>query len=156
MHITELVAKRLREDSALLDVVPENVPEDMKDVKEVVSFQDPCRLRNLDVIEAPREVLKRIPGLELREMEHSGFDALCCGTSSWMNCTGDNKRAQMGRIGEALKMGASTLVTACPKCQIHFKCAMRAPGPASTEKPAIEVRDIVTVLAQTVGRATHA
>ena len=27
--------------------------------------------------------------------------------------------------GEALQTGAETLVTACPKCQIHLSCAQR-------------------------------
>ena len=29
----------------------------------------------------------------------------------------------MERLAEARETGAGTLVTACPKCEIHFKCA---------------------------------
>ena len=30
---------------------------------------------------------------------------------------------QMERLQEAIDVGAQTLVTACPKCQIHLTCA---------------------------------
>ena len=32
----------------------------------------------------------------------------------------------MERLKEASSTGAGTLITACPKCQIHFRCAKAA------------------------------
>jgi Fe-S oxidoreductase len=32
----------------------------------------------------------------------------------------------MQRLAEAMDTGAGTLITACPKCQIHFRCAKAA------------------------------
>jgi Fe-S oxidoreductase len=34
-----------------------------------------------------------------------------------------SKAIQTERMQEAIQIGAQTLITACPKCQIHFSCA---------------------------------
>ena len=40
-----------------------------------------------------------------------------------MECSNCSKAMQLERLGEALETGAKTLITACPKCQIHLTCA---------------------------------
>ena len=40
-----------------------------------------------------------------------------------MKCTGCSKAMQTERLQEAMDTGARTLVTACPKCEIHLSCA---------------------------------
>lgn len=91
-----------------------------------VTYQDPCRLgRFLDVFDAPREVLSAVPDLELVEMPRSRADAVCCGSSAWTSCTRVNKSIQLERLKEALDTGATTLVTGCPKCNIHLACAAK-------------------------------
>jgi Fe-S oxidoreductase len=62
--------------------------------------------------------------VELVEMERREGQALCCGTSCWTNCGADNKEIQVERLREAKATGADLLITACPKCQIHFRCAI--------------------------------
>jgi Fe-S oxidoreductase len=90
-----------------------------------VTYQDPCRLgHHLGIYEPPRELIKMIPGIELEEMPNSREEAICCGTSAWINCTFYSEKIRTGRLLEAKGTGAETLVTACPKCQIHFKCTM--------------------------------
>lgn len=92
--------------------------------EEKVAFQDPCRLgRFMGVYEPPREVLAAIPGVTVSEMAHSKKGAVCCGTTNWVNCDATSKQIQKSRLEEARAAGAATVVTACPKCQIHFRCA---------------------------------
>jgi len=112
-----------------------------------VTFQDPCRLgRHLGIYDAPRQVLAAVPGVELAEMPHSGPRAVCCAGGSWTHCDRFAKEIQVKRLEEARETGASTLVTSCPKCRVHFACAMRDPHPQG--EVAIEVRDLAEVVAE--------
>ncbi len=91
---------------------------------ETVTFHDPCRLgRHLGIYDAPREVLASL-GYELVEMRHSRRNATCCGTNGWTHCDASNKAIQVQRLREAKATGVDRMVTACLKCQIHFKCAL--------------------------------
>jgi len=113
------------------------------------TYQDPCRLgRYMGLYEEPRQVMAAL-GLDLIEMEHSGKSALCCGTSCWTNCGAINKQIQMDRLREARATGAELLITACPKCQVHFKCAMD--DARMGEDIGMEVRDLVTLVAEGLG-----
>ena len=110
-----------------------------------VSYHDPCRLgRGLEVYDAPREVLRAVPGLELVEMEHSRESARCCGTSCWINCTGYSKMMQVKRLQEAVEAGAESLVTSCWQCALHFRCATRAEAWTQVE---MDIRDWAVLLA---------
>jgi len=116
--------------------------------KKKVTYQDPCRLsKGEDIIDEPRVLLGALPGLELVEMARSGKDSVCCGSSSWVNCTRVNKKIQVERLDEAIATGAEALVTACPKCNIHLRCALRD-GDTSGE---IEIVDLITLLADSLG-----
>lgn len=113
-----------------------------------VTYQDPCRLgRFMEIYEEPRIVLEGVPGLELIEMERIREYSICCGSSNWMNCGKHTKIVQKDRLMEAIRTGADTLVTACPKCQIHFNCALRD---LKEENPSISlnITDIYNLISQ--------
>jgi Fe-S oxidoreductase len=112
-----------------------------------LTYQDPCRLgRHLGVLDAPRRVLDALPGVNFVEMPRSGRDAVCCGTSGFIHCDAASRAIQYDRLAEASATGASTLVTACPKCLIHFSCAQAEARRAGVRGPSLEVQDF-TVLA---------
>ena len=141
MHITELLAQGLKSNELGL-----------KKIAKQVTYQDPCRLgRHLGIYEPPREIIKAIPGIKLVEMEHRGEDSICCGTSAWTNCGSYSKEIRVERLSEARATGAEVLVTACPKCQIHFKCAMVDRGAEKGSNVKMEVMDIVTLVANALG-----
>lgn len=131
-HITELVAENIdRFKFRGLDMA--------------VTYQDPCRLgRYLNVYDQPRQAIKSIPGVEFTEMAHNRRGAVCCGTTNWMNCDAVSKQIQKSRLTEAAQSGAKTLITACPKCQIHFRCAENG---EESEKTGIEISDYVNMIA---------
>ncbi|MHC4608163.1 MAG: (Fe-S)-binding protein [Planctomycetota bacterium] len=109
------------------------------------TFQDPCRLsRHMGEVEAPRKVLSAIDGLELVEMARTKGDAICCGTEGFTRCSAVSKGIQTARLNEAAETGAGTLLTACPKCQVHFACAKKDLG---TD---IEIKDIMEVVSETL------
>lgn len=126
-HLSELVAERLPE----LKWRPNG--------RRRLTFQDPCRLgRHLGIYEPPRQVLEALPGVEVAEMGRAGRTARCCAGGNWSHCDRFSKRIQVDRLGEARGTGAQVLVTACPKCRIHLRCAMRDPDGGAA---AIEIQD---------------
>jgi len=119
-----------------------------KKVKDKVTYHDPCRLgRHLGVYDAPRKVIEAIPGIELVEMKQNREESLCCGTSAFTNCDVYSKQIRVERLLEAKATGAKTLITSCPKCQIHFKCAMVNKGEEKGPDIEIKVTDIVNLVA---------
>jgi len=114
LHMTEFLARELPK-TGLTFQAPS---------ADVVTYHDPCRLgRMAGIYEPPRQLLRMLPDIRLVEMERSRENALCCGTSAWMECAGYSKAIQTERMQEAVQTGAQTLITACPKCRIHFTCA---------------------------------
>ncbi len=116
---------------------------------ETVTYQDPCRLgRQLGVLEAPRRVLSAVPGVELVEMDRSGADAVCCGTAGFTHCDAASRRLQQERLESAAGTGAQTLVTACPKCLIHFACAQAEDRRRERPSPPLVVKDLTVLTAR--------
>ena len=113
-----------------------------------MTYHDPCRLgRYLKAYDEPRQVIAAL-GAELVEMENCRARSLCCGTSGWTNCGATAKSIQVDRLREAKATGAEVLVTACAKCQIHFRCAQ-----ADTQlgdELAIEIKDLTTLVAKAI------
>ena len=88
-----------------------------------VTYQDPCRLgRHAGLYDPPRELLELL-GHAVEEMAHSRERAICCGNTAWLNCNAATKQFQAARLAEAAGTGAGRLVTACPGCFIHLRCA---------------------------------
>ena len=134
LHVAQWLAQALEEKRLSLG------PQGWK-----VTYQDPCRLgRHLGEFEAPRQVLAALG--ELVEMEPSGRLAQCCGTSAWTACGAVNKDLQVQRLQQARATGADLLVTACIKCQIHFRCVLSTANVA--EDTRIEVVDLAQLAAR--------
>lgn len=135
MHITEYIA----ENADKLKFKP-------GEEELTVTFQDPCRMgRHLGIYDPPRELLRNLPGTEFVEMRHSGKKAICCAGGPWSSCDRFAKKIQVDRLKEAKATGANILVTSCPKCQVHFRCAMNDPN--LKDDITIEMRDIAEILA---------
>jgi heterodisulfide reductase subunit D len=114
LHMTEFLARELPHSG--LSFQPSS--------NGTVTYHDPCRLgRWAGNYDLPRQLIQAVPGTELKEMERSRENALCCGTTAWMECSHCSKAMQLERLEEALETEAKTLITACPKCQIHLTCA---------------------------------
>lgn len=108
----------------LFELINEGRLELTKDYGKKVTYHDPCYLgRHNGIYDEPRELLKKIPGLELIEMADSMEDSLCCGGGGgriWME-TPKGERFSDIRIEQAVGIGAEVLVTACPYCITHFE-----------------------------------
>ena len=114
VHITQLLSELI--DAGRLEVTGE--------YGKKVTYHDPCYLgRHNGIYDEPREVLKKIPGLELVEMADMRKNSLCCGGGGgriWMD-TPMGERFSDLRLKQAKEVGAEVLVTACPYCITNFE-----------------------------------
>ncbi len=84
-----------------------------------VTYHDPCHLgRHSGVFDAPRNVIGKIKGMELVEMDKNRENSRCCGAGggykSQYNDFAVNIAAE--RIRDAEETGAEILITCCPFC----------------------------------------
>ena len=116
-----------------------------KEYGKKVTYHDPCYLgRHNGIYDEPREVLKKVPGLELIEMPDSLEDSLCCGGGGgriWME-TPKGERFSDLRLEQAIGVGAEVLVTSCPYCIANFEDSRLTTGVADQ----IEIKDITEIL----------
>jgi glycolate oxidase iron-sulfur subunit len=106
----------------------------------VVTYQDPCHLAHAQrITAAPRNLLARIPGIELREMAES---SLCCGSAGIYNVTQPEMAERLGRrkVAHAIEVQPQILATANPGCALQIANGLRAADSA------IEVLHVVQLL----------
>jgi len=124
-----------------------------QETKIKVTYHDACRLGRLGgkLYDAPREVLKKIPGVELIEMENIRDDANCCGVSAFMGCNESTRTFRQNRINEAIETGAEYLIVPCPKCLTHFDCYLNEPSLDEEHKNLknkIKVKDLANFIGE--------
>jgi Fe-S oxidoreductase len=103
------------------------------------------------VTDAPRNVLGKVGGLKLSEAEDAGASSLCCGTAAWQNCDYFSEAIRVRRLKEVSEAGAKTLITGCPKCQIHFRCTLSCRPEERGLDPELQVTDMAQLLARAMG-----
>jgi Fe-S oxidoreductase len=94
-----------------------------KTIRRKVSYHDSCHLgRGCGVYDAPRNVLRSVPGVELVEMERNRRWAWCCGGGGGVP-EAYPELAQWNaddRLREAERSGAELLLTSSSLCQRSF------------------------------------
>jgi heterodisulfide reductase subunit D len=108
-----------------------------------VTYHDPCDLgRGSQEYEAPRDVIRSIPGVNLVEMEHNRENCLCCGGGGNLEMidAGLSGEIAKAKIDEVLATGAEAVVTACQQCVRTMVTHTRR------NKISLEVLDIVQLI----------
>ena len=133
----------------LFELIDKGRLELKKEYGKKITYHDPCYLgRHNGIYDEPREVLKKVPGLELNEMPDCREDSLCCGGGGgrvWME-TQKGERFSDLRIDQALDVGAEVLVTACPYCITMFEDSRVTMG--ADEK--IEIKDVTEIIQEVI------
>ena len=104
-----------------------------------VTYHDPCDLgRTSGLYDAPRRVLRTIPGLVYREMADHHERSLCCGGGGDVEMADPELTAAVARsrLLQAQEAGAEVIVTACQQCKRTLL------GAARKEKIRIRTLDI--------------
>jgi heterodisulfide reductase subunit D len=116
------------------------------------TYHDSCRLgRHSGIYDSPRALAESFSDGGLLEMERTRDKAMCCGVSAWTNCNAQTKKMQIDRLREAKKAGADRMLMFCPKCQVHFKCAVQDEIPVDRSEVDVGVEDFTVVMARLLG-----
>ncbi|HXK33660.1 MAG TPA: heterodisulfide reductase-related iron-sulfur binding cluster, partial [Dehalococcoidia bacterium] len=113
----------------------------LREVRRVVTYQDSCHLVHAQRVRAaPREILRRIPGLELREM---AAPDRCCGSAGIYNIVQpDMSRAILAdKMRDVASTGASVIATANPGCMMQLEAGCRERGMRADVVHVIELLD---------------
>jgi glycolate oxidase iron-sulfur subunit len=132
-------AARVRDVSEWLDQVGLRPP--TGSIPGMVTYQDACHLRHAQrVYEAPRRLLRAIPGLELVEMQGA---ADCCGSAGIYNITQPAIAAKLQgqKLERVAATGASMLAVGNPGCAIQIGSGLRAQGMRITVVHPVELLD---------------
>lgn len=93
-----------------------------------ITYHDPCYLgRYSDIFEPPRNILRSLPHMDVREMKRNRADSLCCGAGGgwmWMD-EKIGKRINIERLEDALAASCEGVATACPFCVTMFNDAIK-------------------------------
>ena len=146
LHITEVIQRMLQEGKLKL-----TRKLDMK-----VTYHDPCLLGRLSelyvpwngviksfgyhdppkqwrrgtngVYDAPRQILRAIPGLELVEMTRNEENSFCCGGGGGVPASFPDFALWTAteRLAEAKSTGAEAVISCCPFCESNFEKAIGA------------------------------
>jgi len=110
-----------------------------------VSYHDPCHLgRHCGIYDEPRKILKKIPGVELLEMEWNRDKSFCCGAGAGLKALSNDLAISIARrrLDDALSREAKLMVSACPFCKHNLLDS------ANKYNLPIEVKDITEIVAE--------
>lgn len=118
-------------------------------VDHVITYHDSCYLgRYNEVYEAPRDILRAIPGVKLVEMERKRETGMCCGAGGglmWMEEHVGN-RINVTRTEQALAVSPTAIGTGCPYC-----LTMLSDGTKAKEvEDKVETLDVAELLALSI------
>jgi Fe-S oxidoreductase len=129
----------------LSDLIKEGKLKPQKTENGEITFHDSCYLgRWNNVYEDPREILRAIPELNVKEMPRNKNKGLCCGAGGARMFMEENigKRINVERTEEALGTGAKVIASACPFCS-----TMLTDGVKSKEKQeTVQIKDLAEIL----------
>jgi fumarate reductase (CoM/CoB) subunit B len=115
IDISEFLAERLN-------------TKDMKPLNMRVTYHDPCHLiRGQGISKEPREILRKIKGLEFVEME---IPDQCCGAGGGVRAGKPEIAAGLGKkkVDMVKDLGVDAVVTICPFCEYNIRDSLEKAG----------------------------
>ena len=90
----------------------------------VATYHDSCHLTHAQGVAAPRNLLAKIPGLEMRELPEAG---LCCGSAGTYNLLEGEMADRLGRrkLDNILSTGAEIVLAANAGCMLQIEREVR-------------------------------
>jgi glycolate dehydrogenase iron-sulfur subunit len=92
------------------------------------AYHDACHLAHAQgVRKQPRQTLKQIPGIEIKEIREA---EICCGSAGIYNMVEPEPAAELGKrkANNILKTGAQMIVTSNPGCMLQIQSSLKKMG----------------------------
>jgi Fe-S oxidoreductase len=134
--VVDLVAELIREGRLELSVP----------IERTATYHDACRLnKRLGIHESPREVMRAIPGLTFKDVDHVTQWSYCSGAGGGLPLERPDLTAEISRrrIEQAAALEVDTLVSACPWSE--------RPLDEQGKEQGIEVYDLMELVAESAG-----
>ncbi|MHA1721605.1 MAG: (Fe-S)-binding protein [Candidatus Baldrarchaeia archaeon] len=112
----------------LSDLVDQGKIKFGKRVEEKVVFLDPCHFaKTSKKYDEPRKIIESIPGIKLLEFSKNRDEGYCCGAPGGIRLLFRDiaNSVAMMIIREALDLGVSRIITACPLCMYQLASTIR-------------------------------
>jgi len=131
-HYSEILADKIADGALHLD----------REIPMRVTWHDSCHMgRAGNIYEAPRQMIRAIPGIEFVEMEHHHQEAHCCGSVLSLVSDPDvGERVGDIRLTEADAVGAQAVVAACPCCEVQLRVTADKTG---RDLPIIDLTSLI-------------
>jgi glycolate oxidase len=113
-----------------------------------VTYHDPCDLgRAFKIFEEPRNILKKLPGLQYVEMARNRLQARCCGGGGGVQANNPDMAVDMAveRVRDALAVEAEIIVSGCAACKDNLRKGAKAIP--KKERGKIKIMDITEIVA---------
>ena len=136
-HSIEYIEKLIKEGAILLS----------NSISKKVTYHDPCDLgRSFKIFEQPRNILARIPGLQLVEMAKNREEARCCGGGGGVLAYDPKLSVKMAaqRVRDAIAVDADFIVSGCAACKDNLRKGAQALP--KEERRKIKVMDITEIV----------
>jgi heterodisulfide reductase subunit D len=137
LHITDLLSELIEAGKLRLE----------RPLEVSVTYHDPCRLnKRRGIWESPRKVLRAIPGLDFRDVDHVTQWAMCSGAGGGLPVALPEVAAKVARnrLDAAEPLGVDVLASACVWAEDHLERVASADG-------AMPVVDITVLAAMSAG-----
>jgi glycolate oxidase iron-sulfur subunit len=105
------------------------------------AYHDACHLAHAQgVRQQPRQTLKQIPGMDVREIKEA---EICCGSAGIYNMVEPEPATELGdrKARNILNTGARMIVTSNPGCMLQIQASLKRLGQAMPMAHPVEVLD---------------
>jgi len=134
-HHTEFILKLINEGKLKLK----------NPINQTCTYHDSCYLGRINnIYEEPREIIKSISGITLKEMPRNHNQSFCCGAGGgrmWLE-EHIGTRINANRTEEALKLNPDTIAVGCPFCLIMLDDGVKDKG-AEEKVKVLDISEMV-------------
>jgi Fe-S oxidoreductase len=139
VHAAQVVADLIRRGKVKIN----------REAAKSVVYHDSCYLgRYNEVYDPPRDILKAIPGIILKEADRSRNKGMCCGAGGGRMWVEENptQRVNTLRVEQLLATQPDVIASACPYCMTMLSDGVKE----KQLEDKVQTRDILEILADAV------